>query len=318
MKWAYICVVGLMLTGIYAPVRTTGFIYEDRAWRESTREHPVWHPSRWMTRWSWYLQRNQSAPWLRAVNLGLHIGVGALVWLMLRALGSSAGAASVGAALVLVHPLAVESVAYVTGRAEVLAALGVLAGCLFGMRGGWWWGAALGGLTVGLLAKESAAVGLVLLPLVAGRRRWAVAGGLGLVAGCVHFMNTGEFSGVSVSAWDWGLLQATAAYRLLWLTVWPWWGQSVAFEYRTIPLAVQMVAFGALVVLGSVAWRARRSAPLFALGLVWILTVMIPRLIVQTPYSPFNEHQWYMALIGFAMCGAWIWDWSVRYEVRHA
>lgn len=55
-------------------------------------------------------------------NLLLHIGVALLVFLLARRLGASAAGAGVGALIFAVHPMHVESVAWVTERKDVLYA----------------------------------------------------------------------------------------------------------------------------------------------------------------------------------------------------
>lgn len=37
-----------------------------------------------------------------------------------------------------------------------------------------------------------------------------------------------------------------------------------------------------------------------SVGIVWCALVALPRFFVRTPLSPFNEHQWYLALPGVA------------------
>ena len=63
-----------------------------------------------------------------AVNIVLHAGVGALVWLLGRRLLDDARIASIAAVLFAVHPIHAEAVAGIVGRAELLAALFMLLG----------------------------------------------------------------------------------------------------------------------------------------------------------------------------------------------
>jgi len=65
-----------------------------------------------------------------AVNVLLHAGVTALVAVLLLRLGAGPLAAALGAAVFAVHPVHVEAVSNVIGRAEVLAALFYLAACV--------------------------------------------------------------------------------------------------------------------------------------------------------------------------------------------
>lgn len=63
-----------------------------------------------------------------AVNVGLHAGISVLVFLLLRRLVSTGGAA-VGALVFAVHPVHTEAVANVVGQAELLVAAALLVAC---------------------------------------------------------------------------------------------------------------------------------------------------------------------------------------------
>jgi tetratricopeptide (TPR) repeat protein len=104
-------------------------------------------------------------PWLyHATNVALHAACAALVAAVLLGTGLPPLGAFVGAALFAVHPLQVESVAWVSGRKNPLSTLFLLA-ALLAFRGAGWraalWGTALGALA--LLSKPTA---VVLAPLV--------------------------------------------------------------------------------------------------------------------------------------------------------
>jgi hypothetical protein len=70
------------------------------------------------------------APGFRAVNIGLHGLACFLVWEFLRRLFGDRTLATWGALLFAVHPLHVEAVTYIVGRAEVLATVLTLLGLL--------------------------------------------------------------------------------------------------------------------------------------------------------------------------------------------
>jgi tetratricopeptide (TPR) repeat protein len=101
-----------------------------------------------------------------AVNLLLHWANALLAFALVRGVTGRFSAALASAALFACHPLTVESVTNVVGRADLLAGLSVLGGlCLYrGFReaaGGrrWYWVAGLGlAYAAGVHCKESAAV----------------------------------------------------------------------------------------------------------------------------------------------------------------
>ncbi len=96
-------------------------------------------------------------------NLTLHLVNGVLVALLATALGISGWFA---AGLFLLHPIQVEAVAYVNGRAELLVTCGIL----FALWAVTWKTRRLLGVLLGALiaatSKESAVVLAGLLPLV--------------------------------------------------------------------------------------------------------------------------------------------------------
>jgi protein O-mannosyl-transferase len=108
------------------------------------------------------------------VNLALHMLVSlAVCFLALRVLPSPL-AAFAAAVLFAVHPIHTEAVSGIVGRAELLAALGVLGMLLAfaraldsaGWRHGLWSALSLAAFAGGVLAKESAVTGLGLLAVL--------------------------------------------------------------------------------------------------------------------------------------------------------
>ncbi len=108
------------------------------------------------------------------IDVLLHAAVSVSLYLLLRRL-SLGILAFTTAALFAVHPLHVEAVANVTGRAELLAALFVLAALRIGQREPRWSQVSLASLCflAGLLSKESAVCLLLLFPLLAWQTRRA-------------------------------------------------------------------------------------------------------------------------------------------------
>jgi len=116
---------------------------------------------------------DDSAPWAHAVNVALHIAVTLMGWSLARRLGAGSGVALAASALFAVHPLHSEAVTWVSGRAELLAALGALAALRIALAAG---PLAVAGSTLAVFAalgaKESAAsVPFALLYLRWGLRR---------------------------------------------------------------------------------------------------------------------------------------------------
>ncbi len=108
-----------------------------------------------------------------AVNFLLHAGNALLVYALARHVLADARMAWLAAALWAVHPVGVEAVANIAGRADLLSAMAVLGGLLLFARldalVGWRARAAIAGLfaiaTAGVFSKENAAVLIGLMAL---------------------------------------------------------------------------------------------------------------------------------------------------------
>jgi len=101
------------------------------------------------------------------VNLGLHAGNVLLVWLLAWTIWKERTAAFFTAAIFAAHPVNVESVTNIAGRADLMAGLGVLAGLVLYTRlpdnAGWrrrlpWLVGMLLAALFGLFSKENAVV----------------------------------------------------------------------------------------------------------------------------------------------------------------
>lgn len=304
--------VGVTLLGLWAGMalcQTTQGTYEDHRMVSQLQgpRPPLWRPRGLSMTTLWLQVRRLPGPVAhRLVQLSLaalvSLAVGVLAW-RLDVTPWLAGA------VMALHPLTVETIATMAGRAELIAALGIVVACVGVTLSPM---AALilvpGGFLLGLLGKESAIVGLVLVPCVglASRRRpralWRGALCLGLcvvLSASWAYRHIGDTSLIAdLSAWDWLRLQAGAAFRLLTLTILPV-GQTVDYDHDALSPVYGWVSALSLAGLAGVAWTQRRTVA--GVGLLWMLIVILPRLLVQTPKSYFNDHQFFMALVGWAL-----------------
>lgn len=103
-------------------------------------------------------------------NLALHVLASLALLAALRAFGAVPGVAWIAAMVFAVHPLHAESVAFISGRVDVLAALGVFLACaaMGSERRGAWLGVGAASFFA-FLSKESA----VVLPVLLGIVFWA-------------------------------------------------------------------------------------------------------------------------------------------------
>ncbi len=301
--------LALAVTWEYAPALRGGFVYEDYGWTDGCTPVPGapalgFSLSRSAMRASWCAQTGQSAQAFHLVSLGLHLVVVGLVGSLAFALTGSSWAAGLAAAAFGLNAVGVESVAYLSSRGELIAAIGVLGACLSALRGSW--------LLVGLCAllawtgKETAVVALMLVPLVLWYQRqtrlWALLTALAMavLAGAITYQTWHWWF-----PWQqrpelgpWALVQTTAIVRVALLSVLPF-GQTVDYDYLRVPVA-QQVGAAVFLVAGCI-WAYRRGSRLLLCGVAWAVCACAPRLLVPTPSSVFSEHQFYLPLVGVAL-----------------
>ena len=150
--WIAAAVIAAAALAAYYNALRNGFAYDDvvlipndprvreaRIWeilRTSYWGNPEFSLYRPLTTLSfaanWALAGDRAA-WFHAFNIALHAGVSALLFVLLRTWYTTA-AALLGAVVFALHPVHVEAVANVVGRAELLAALFYLAACVIWLR----------------------------------------------------------------------------------------------------------------------------------------------------------------------------------------
>jgi tetratricopeptide (TPR) repeat protein len=195
------------------------------------------------------------------VNLALHGVNVSLVYLLGILVFEAAAPALALAALWGLHPLLTESVTNVVGRADLLAAFGVLAGLLcyvksataLGRRKLLWVAAMVAAQTVGIFSKENAVVlpAIMLLYDLTWRRRTAWRGraltysALALplaaffclrVAFPMHILaRFGDNPLMGAGFWTARLTAVKVIGKYLWLFVWPA-RLSADYSYNAVPL----------------------------------------------------------------------------------
>lgn len=241
-----------------------------------------------------------------AVNVAWHLLNCAIFWQLARRVLPTLGALGALAVFAL-HPMQVEAVAYVSGRADPAAASGVLLALLATTCGSM--AGAVIGCVVASLAKESAVMAWALVPLWAivtgapfALRRFLMIGvlGAGVVLWRVRY--------VAVLAGMADLEQAgrtaVAMVGLTGLTAVPVW-QSIDHDWRGAALWLQSLAVGMVVAgAGAAIWRWWHW-----LAFGWLVTVLwcLPRFLVRETEG-LHEHHWDSAiLIGWSLCvGGWL------------
>jgi protein O-mannosyl-transferase len=354
-RWGPLLIAGLVLLA-YFPALRGGFIWDDdtfltanplikapdglrRFWltTEPTDYWPVTSSTLWA---EWRLWGAHAAGY-HATNVALHLAETLLLWAVLRRLRIPG--AFLAAALFAVHPVNVESVAWITQRKNLMAMLfyllsvyGFLRGeeaAESGRPGFFWRGASLLGFVLAMLSKGSVAMlPVVLLGIVAARRRpaprdfplllpfFVVAGGF--TALNLLFKDFGPVYAVRTAGLAERLLEA-AAIVLFYLSkavapvrlmfVYPRWSLHPGAWISWLPLA----GCAALTVL---LWRHRRTwarAPLWAWAYfcVSLVPVMGFTDVYFMRYSLVADHYQHLALIGIAaLAGAGLSAWRARWS----
>ena len=272
------------------------------------------------------------------VNLTLHAVNVSLVYLLGILVFEAAAPAFALAALWGVHPLLTESVTNVVGRADLLAAFGVLAGLLcyvksataLGRRKLLWLAAMVAAQAVGIFSKENAAVlpGIMLLYDLTWRKRaaWrgravAYAALLPPLAAFFYLRGTlqvhilarfGQNPLMSTGFWTARLTAIKVIGKYLWLFVWPA-RLSADYSYNAVPLfgwqltdwedAKALIALALCVgaALLAVRWYRARKPLFFFLAFFFVALAPTSNLVVLIG-SIMAERFVYLPSIGLAGC----------------
>jgi hypothetical protein len=306
------------------------------AWAFSTSDAANWHPLTWLSLLLDVEMFGLDAGKQHAVNLLLHIAnVLLLFWVLVRATGAMGRSAFV-AALFAVHPLHVESVAWVSERKDVLSTLFWL--LTMAAYAAWVQRPVLrryllvvAMLTAGLLAKPM----LVTLPFVLllwdlwPLHRFARAVLLEkaplLALACISCIVTllVQRSGGAVrslEALPLGLRieNALVSYlRYLGKLVWP--GDMTMYYPTPASWPVWLVAASAvvIVVVSGLVVRAASRRPHLSVGWFWYLGTLVPVIgLVQVGHQAIADRYTYVPSIGVFILAAWgITDLASRSKV---
>ncbi len=284
------------------PIVARGLSWEGIAWALTSTDHSNWHPLAWLSHMADVEIHGMAAGGHHLTSVLLHAAGTAAFFLVFEALLGSFRAPFAAALLFGLHPLRVESVAWVAERKDVLAFL-----LLMGALGAWiaWlrrpgparMAAFTGVYALALMAKPSV---VILPPLLLLLDFWPLGrpgrGGvsaarlvaekapavvMAAVVGTVTWAV--QEGGESVSS----LVGYPLALRLLWTPVhYAWYldklvlptGLAVFYPQPGHPpgWATVVLSAAALLILSVGVFLARRGVPSLAAGWAWFLVALLP------------------------------------------
>jgi hypothetical protein len=314
-----------------------GLTRESLWWAFTTTEFYNWHP---LTRVSYlvdYELFGLSPQGYHLTNVALHIANTLLVFIIFRRMTGEVWPSALVAALFGVHPLHVESVAWISERKDVLSAcfwlLTIWAYTRYAeQRARGWYVTTLALFTLGLMAKPM----LVTLPFVLllmdywplrrvqppidhearralGRLIVEKVPFLAVATAASAMTIYAQSAGGAVAALDrfpltarlMNALVSSVAY--LEKTVWPV-GLSVRYPHPGVTLPVWKAVVAALILLAvtGAAVRWLRPRPYVAVGWLWYLGTLIPVIgVVQVGDQAMADRYTYIPLIGVFIAVAW-------------
>lgn len=322
------------------PMVQRGVSLDGLSWAFTTFHATNWHPLTWLSHMldAEILGVGPGGPHL--VNLGLHAANTWILFACLSAATSTRWRSAAVAALFAVHPLHVESVAWISERKDVLSTFFELASMLAWIR---WtrskrpgvFGASVALFALALLAKPMpVTLPFVLLlmdawPLDRGR----TMGWRRLVAEKAPFFALSIAS--SIMTWlaqsrgatstlfdvplgerlantvvSYGLYLAHAFWPVGLIGFYP----HPAVEGREHAGWLVLVCATVLAAISLFAWRWRRSRPWFAWGWCWFLGTLVPVIgIAQVGQQALADRYAYVPLVGVCVASVW---WSAELVAR--
>jgi tetratricopeptide (TPR) repeat protein len=344
---------------LYAPVRDFGFVSFDDPeyvsrnphlrgglswtgvrWAFTTPYAANWHPLTWLSHMlDWSLFQGWAGGH-HLTSVALHAASAGLLLIALVRLTGAPWESTLAAAAFALHPLRVESVAWVSERKDVLATLGWIVAMLayaryLERRTVARYAIVLAAFACGLLAKPMvvtlpfAFLLLDVWPLDRVRREgWprlvlekapllALSAGAALVTFRVQ-SGAGAVASLEHQPLPARLANAVLAYvAYVWKTIWP---SRLAVFYPQAPEYPAGPVLAALVVLAlvtAVGFHERRRRPYLLVGWLWFVGTLVPVIgVVRAGDQAMADRFTYIPSIGLVVAGAWLAGEAARRSPR--
>jgi protein O-mannosyl-transferase len=300
----------------------TGLTRENFKWALTAAHSNNWHPLTWMSHQVDCAIFGLSPKGHHAVNLAFHVANTVLLFLWLSGLTGSRGRSAFVALVFGLHPLHVESVAWVAERKDVLSGffglLALMAYTAYARASNFWRYLAVVALfAAALMSKPMLATLPVLLVLLDW---WPLKRGLRIVdklplfglsalSAAVTFWaqrQGGAVAGIEQLPLPMRLANAAVAYvRYLSKTVWPV-DLAVFYPMRAWPAATVAACVAGLVLVTVAVVALRKRHPWLAVGWCWYLVTLLPVIgIVQVGMQSMADRYMYVPMIGLLIAVAW-------------
>jgi len=303
----------------------TGLTWAGVVWAFSSSYAANWHPLTWLSHMvdvDWF---GMNAGAHHLVSLAFHLLNTVLVWLVLRRMTGSVIRSAVVAALFGVHPLHVESVAWVAERKDVLS-------MFFGLLTLWAYTSyvkrpspgryalALIWFALGLMAKPM----LVTLPFLLllldvwplqriGARAllekvpFVLLVALSSIVTLIVQEKGGSISSLEVVPFGARLANVVESYGLyVWNTIWPF-KLAAFYPLPTTAQWLPVIASGLpLAALTFAVLRVWKSRPYLAVGWFWFLGTLVPVIgFVRFGAQARADRYMYLPMVGLLVAGVW-------------
>lgn len=299
----------------------TGLSFRTLAWAFTTFQTSNWHPLTWI---SFLLDASlfgMNAGEQHAVNVFLHLASSVLLFLALRRMTRSQWRSALAAAIFAVHPLHVESVAWIAERKDALCVLFEILTLWFYARYAEdakpsRYAMVMAAFALSLLSKPMAVTlpfVLVLLdiwPLRRGRRLlekiplFALSAGASAVTLFAQ-RSTGatRLTNLPFAARLGGAIVAYVRY--LGKAVWPA-NLGMLYPVETFPLLPVIAAAAILLAITVAAILVFRRRPYILVGWLWFLGTLVPVIgLVQVGFQSIADRYMYFPLVGLSIALIW-------------
>ena len=323
------------------PFVTNGLSWRGVGWAFTHFYASNWHPLTWISHMADAQLYGPNAGGHHATNVVLHTLSVLLLFFVLREMTGALWRSAFVAAVFAVHPLRVESVAWVAERKDVLSGvffmltLGAYARYTRAARPVRWYLAALGCFAAGLLAKPSLVTLPFVLLLLDGWPLGRLARGaarrliiekvpfLALSAGsCLATVFAQTHAMVPIASLPFAdrcgnAICGYAAY--LWELVYPV-DLVVLYPLRIAPWSLVAPSLAVLVVLSAAAIFWRRKLPWLLVGWLWFLGMLVPMIgLLQVGSQAHADRYTYLSQIGLYIALTWtLAEWAATLPSRRA